>query len=76
MARMPSDTKELINRQEEFPWIKVDLGTWKQQDMFNENLDQDFDPVAVSQALTCEIEKMMGIYPNVPTLISHDDEGR
>ena len=28
--------------------------------------DPDFDPVAVRQALTCEIEKRMGIYPNVP----------
>lgn len=27
-----------------------------------------FDPVAVSQNLTCEIEKIMGIYPNVPEL--------
>lgn len=25
----------------------------------------DIDPIAVSQNLTCEIEKMMGIYPNI-----------
>ena len=26
------------------------------------------DPIAVAQNLTCEIEKIMGIYPNVPRL--------
>ena len=31
-------------------------------------LQGDFDPVAVAQNLTCEIEKMMGIFPNVPRL--------
>lgn len=28
----------------------------------------DIDPIAVSQNLGCEIEKMMGIFPNVPKL--------
>lgn len=26
------------------------------------------DPVAISQNLTCEVERMMGIFPNVPQL--------
>lgn len=26
------------------------------------------DPIAIAQNLTCEIEKMMGIYPNAPSL--------
>ena len=30
----------------------------------------NMDPVAVTQNLTCEIEKMMRIYPNLPSLKS------
>lgn len=26
----------------------------------------DFDPLAVAQNLTCEIERLMGIFPNIP----------
>lgn len=29
----------------------------------------DFDPGAVGQNLTCEIERMMGIFPNVPEIV-------
>lgn len=29
-------------------------------------LKGDFDPIAISQNLTCEIEKLMGIFPNIP----------
>lgn len=36
-------------------------------DLFGWNLD-DVDPVAVAQNLSCEIERLMGIYPNVPEL--------
>jgi hypothetical protein len=32
----------------------------------------DMDIVAVSQNLTCQIEKLMGIYPNVPRLLPVD----
>ena len=32
-------------------------------DMYGWNLDQT-DPGAIQQNMTCEIEKMMGIYPN------------
>jgi hypothetical protein len=28
----------------------------------------DIDPMAVAQNLTCEVEKLMGIFPNVPEL--------
>lgn len=28
----------------------------------------DVDPIAISQNLTCEIERMMGIFPNVPEI--------
>lgn len=36
------------------------------------NLVGDIDPIAVSQNLTCEIEKMMGIFPNLPKTILID----
>lgn len=33
-------------------------------------LKGDVDPIAVAQNLSCEIEKLMGIYPNVPDMRS------
>jgi hypothetical protein len=33
------------------------------------------DPVAICQNLTCEVERIMGIYPNVPKLIATDPTG-
>ena len=36
-------------------------------DMYRINWDK-LDPMAVFQNLSCEIEKLMGIYPNVPGL--------
>ncbi len=36
------------------------------------NLVGDIDPIAVSQNLTCEIEKMMGIFPNLPRTVLID----
>ena len=35
--------------------------------IFEADLSQ-MDPIAISQNLTCEIEKAMGIFPNVPGL--------
>lgn len=32
-------------------------------------LSGDIDPIALAQNLGCEIEKAMGIFPNVPTLL-------
>jgi hypothetical protein len=31
------------------------------------------DPLAIAQNLTCEIEKLMGIFPNVDKLSSDND---
>ena len=46
---------------------KVEKGTWSKDDVYE--LDwTNIDPIAVAQNMTCEIEKMMGIYPNVPKL--------
>jgi len=37
-----------------------------EQDVYS--LVGDIDPIAVMQNLTCEVEKIMGIFPNVPGL--------
>lgn len=34
----------------------------------------DFDEHAMIQNATCNVEKMMGIYPNIPPLIFDDEE--
>lgn len=38
-----------------------------ENDLYGFNLDK-LDPAAISQNLACEVEKMMGIYPNVPKI--------
>lgn len=43
-----------------------------ENDLYGFNLDR-LDPVAISQNLTCEVERIMGIFPNVPWLIVGDD---
>lgn len=59
----PSET--LRKEQNKFPHCKVELGTWRYQDIYK--LDwSHIDPMAICQNLTCEIEKMMGIFPNLP----------
>jgi hypothetical protein len=41
----------------------VEHGTWMYNDVY---AVRDVDPIAVAQNLTCNVEKMMGIYPNIP----------
>lgn len=36
------------------------------------NLKGDIDPIAVFQNFSCEVEKIMGIYPNVPELKANE----
>lgn len=38
-----------------------------ENDLYGFNLDK-LDPMAIAQNLSCEIEKVMGIFPNVPEL--------
>lgn len=38
-----------------------------ESDLFGWDLNQ-VDPIAVFQSFSCEVEKLMGIYPNVPKL--------
>lgn len=42
-----------------------------EDDIFGFDLDR-LDPIAVCQNLTCEVERLMGIYPNVPELKAKD----
>lgn len=62
----PKPTQYLLDRQNDPDYIstKVELGTWRPQDVYKINMDQ-VDLIAVSQNLSVEIEKMMGIYPNI-----------
>jgi hypothetical protein len=39
-----------------------------ENDLYGWDLNK-LDPMAVAQNLACEIEKIMGIYPNVPALM-------
>ena len=51
---------------------KVENDTWVHDDLYK--IDQNgIDPGAVAQNMACEMEKMMGIYPNVPGLAVHVD---
>lgn len=34
---------------------------------------KDFDPVAIVQCIGCHLEKVLGIYPNIPKLNYEDD---
>lgn len=38
-----------------------------ENDVYGFDLDR-LDPIAICQNLSCEVEKLMGIYPNVPEL--------
>lgn len=48
----------------------VDRGVWTYNDLYKL---EDFDPVAAIQCMSCQLEKMMGIYPNVPKLIFEEE---
>lgn len=65
----PTPTEYLLERQNEPDYIstKVELGTWRVQDVYKINW-KDIDPIAITQNLSCEIEKMMGIYPNIKNI--------
>lgn len=41
----------------------VEDGTWVYDDAYSVG---DIDPIAVTQNALCNVEKMMGIYPNIP----------
>ena len=47
----------------------AERGIWTYNDLYKL---EDFDPVAAIQCMGCNLEKMMGIYPNVPKLHFED----
>ena len=44
-----------------------------ENDLYGFDLNK-LDPMAISQNLTCEVERIMGIYPNVPDLVYVGDK--
>lgn len=46
---------------------KGEAATLCENDLYGFNLDR-LDPIAICQNLSCEVERMMGIYPNVSEL--------
>ena len=46
---------------------KLDEGSLVHDNIYDADLSL-MDPIAIAQNLTCEIERMMGIFPNVPGL--------
>lgn len=59
-------TQFLLDNQNEpdFISVKAELGTWRTQDVYKINFEK-VDPLAIAQNLTCEVERMMGIFPNI-----------
>ena len=58
-------TQYLLDKQKEgrFVSTKVETGNWRPQDVYL--IKEEPDPIAISQNMMCEVEKMMGIYPNI-----------
>jgi len=54
---------------------KVGDMTWCANDVYKLPWDE-MDPIACVQNAMCNIEKMMGIYPNVPKLLAEREETR
>ena len=59
-------TQFLLDNQNEPDFVsnKVELGTWRPQDVYKINFN-DIDPLAIAKNFTCEVEKMMNIFPNI-----------
>lgn len=64
----PKPTQYLLDHQDEPAYIatKAKTRNWRIQDIYKLNWD-NIDPMAITQNLTCEIEKLMGIFPNINT---------
>jgi len=61
----------LLSASETELYEKVEKGTWRYRDVYEIDLEK-IDPIAVEQNIGCEIERMMGIYPNVKDCPSVD----
>ena len=51
----------------------AESGTATYNDIY-ECPEKDVDPIAIMQAMSCEMERRMGIYPNVPKLKATEGE--
>jgi len=62
----PTPTQFLLDHQDEpdFVSTKVETGNWRPQDVYKLNWD-NIDPMAITQNFTNQVEKMMGIFPNI-----------
>lgn len=62
----PKPTEYLLTKQKEGKYLstKVETGNWRPQDLYELDLSK-VDPIAIKQNLVCEIEKMMGVFPNI-----------
>lgn len=47
---------------------KVEENSWLINDIYKIDFG-NIDPMAIIQNMSCEVEKMMGIYPNIPKLV-------
>lgn len=52
---------------------KVENGSWRYNDVYKSN-DFEADPIAIGQGLMVNIEKMMGIFPNIPACVPTGEE--
>lgn len=50
---------------------KGELAALCENDLYGFNLNE-LDPMAICQNLTCEVERIMGIFPNLPELVKVD----
>ena len=71
---MAKPTPYLLQKQKEDKYLSttVETGTWRPQMVYKLNWD-NIDPMAICKNLTCEIEKMMGIYPNTIKLEENNE---
>lgn len=62
-------TQFLLDHQNEPDFVsnKVEIGTWRPQDVYKIDWN-NIDPLAICQNFTCEVERMMGIFPNISPL--------
>ena len=55
-----------LQASEEFPHERTESGKWNHNSVYE--CEDTRDPLAIGQCMMCNVEKMMGIFPNVPKL--------
>lgn len=60
--------RKTVERNEEFKNTEYsNTNTWRERDVYEIDFSK-VDPIAIFQNMSCHIERMMGIYPNVPKI--------